>query len=281
MLSDPQTVNSPDMSKQSQNDLIGTVSRQPELEPAAAPIGGSARVIKSSSRRWSTRPLPTRQAPGRIFMHCRSWRERLLLPHIAPAPARCRCVAAGTGSTKHLGRRLTGPPATSHTGPDEGLPRRFVRRQGDTERQGMSVELPERLISRTGIAQRSSQVNWTMIMSSRGWQALHGLAEQPAALTTGIPHGPAVRAPGNSGSRQGGHAGQADRLLAPGLLPFCSPDGPFRCYSPPAGTRSTGLSCGNSRAGSQHPGVYLPALQEVRGPFSRSKYAVDLQKRRA
>jgi hypothetical protein len=38
VLSDPQTVNSPDMSKQSQNDLIGTVSRQPELEPAAAPI---------------------------------------------------------------------------------------------------------------------------------------------------------------------------------------------------------------------------------------------------
>ena len=41
VLSDPQTVNSPDMSKQSQNDLTGTVSRQPELEPAAAPIGGS------------------------------------------------------------------------------------------------------------------------------------------------------------------------------------------------------------------------------------------------
>ena len=62
-------------------------------------------------------------------------------------------------------------------------------------------------------------MNWTMIMSSRGWQALHGLAEQPAALSTGIPHGPAVRAPGNSGSRQGGHAGQADRLLAPGFAP--------------------------------------------------------------
>ena len=31
----------------------------------------------------------------------------------------------------------------------------------------MSVELPATLISRTGIAQRSSQVNWTMIMSSR------------------------------------------------------------------------------------------------------------------
>jgi hypothetical protein len=66
-------------------------------------------------------------------------------------------------------------------------------------------------------------VNWTMIMSSRGWQALHGLAEQPAALSTGIPHGPAVRAPGNSGSRQGGHAGQGDRLLAPGFAPLLLP----------------------------------------------------------
>jgi hypothetical protein len=28
------------MSKEPQNDLTGTVSRQPELEPAAAPIGG-------------------------------------------------------------------------------------------------------------------------------------------------------------------------------------------------------------------------------------------------
>jgi hypothetical protein len=33
VLRDPETVNSPDMSKESQNDLIGTVSRQPELEP--------------------------------------------------------------------------------------------------------------------------------------------------------------------------------------------------------------------------------------------------------
>lgn len=29
-------------------------------------------------------------------------------------------------------------------------------------------------------------MNWTMIISSRGWQALHGLAGQPAALSTGI-----------------------------------------------------------------------------------------------
>jgi len=36
--SDPDTVKSPDMPKKSRNDLIGTVSRQPELEPAAAPI---------------------------------------------------------------------------------------------------------------------------------------------------------------------------------------------------------------------------------------------------
>jgi hypothetical protein len=43
----------------------------------------------------------------------------------------------------------------------------------------MSVELPAKLISPTGIAQRNSQVNWTMTMSSRGWQAPHGLAGQP------------------------------------------------------------------------------------------------------
>ena len=66
-------------------------------------------------------------------------------------------------------------------------------------------------------------MNWTMIMPSRGWQALHGLAGQPAALSTGIPRGPAVRAPGNSGSRQGGHAGQADRLLAAGFAPLLLP----------------------------------------------------------
>jgi hypothetical protein len=57
----------------------------------------------------------------------------------------------------------------------------------------MSVELPAKLISPTGIAQRNSQVNWTMTMSSRGWQAPHGLAGQPATLSTGIPRGPAVR----------------------------------------------------------------------------------------
>jgi hypothetical protein len=39
VLRDPDTANSPDISKEPQNDLIGTVSRQPELEPAAAPIG--------------------------------------------------------------------------------------------------------------------------------------------------------------------------------------------------------------------------------------------------
>jgi len=46
VLRDPETVNSPDMSKQSQNDLFGTVSRQPELEPAAAPIGGDVRSAR-------------------------------------------------------------------------------------------------------------------------------------------------------------------------------------------------------------------------------------------
>ncbi len=76
-------------------------------------------------------------------------------------------------------------------------------------------------------------MNWTMIMPSRGRQALHGLAGQPAALSTGIPRGPAVRAPGNSGSRQGGHAGQADRLLAAGFTPLLLP-GRTVSASPPA-----------------------------------------------
>jgi hypothetical protein len=83
-------------------------------------------------------------------------------------------------------------------------------------------------------------VNWTMIMSSRGWQALRGLARQPAALSTRIPHGPAVRAPGNSGSRQGGHAGQADRLLAPGFAPLLLPGRTFRCYSHRPGPAAQG-----------------------------------------
>ncbi len=62
-----------------------------------------------------------------------------------------------------------------------------------------------------------------MIMSSRGWQALHGLAGQPAALSTGILRGPAVRASGNSGSRQGGRAGQAGGLVAPAFAPLLLP----------------------------------------------------------
>lgn len=150
-------------------------------------------------------------------MHCRSWRERLLLPHIAPAQQDVDVSRRGTGSTKHLGRRLTGPPAASHTGPDEGLPRRFVRRQGDTERQGMSVELPATLISRTGIAQRGSQVSRTMIMSSRGWQALHGLTVDSRAARRAehrYPHGPAVR-----GTRQ--LRLQARRPRRTGRSPAC------------------------------------------------------------
>ena len=39
------------------------------------------------------------------------------------------------------------------------------------------------------VAQRSSQVNWTMIVSSRGRQAPLGVAEQPATLSTNIPRG--------------------------------------------------------------------------------------------
>ena len=48
------------------------------------------------------------------------------------------------------------------------------------------------------MAQWSSQVNWTMIMSSRGWHALHGLAELPATLGTGIRRVGGVRAIGKT-----------------------------------------------------------------------------------
>lgn len=58
MLRDPETVNSLDISKQSQNDLIGTVSRQPELQPAAAPnkrrISCRFRALRSTGSRAST-----------------------------------------------------------------------------------------------------------------------------------------------------------------------------------------------------------------------------------
>jgi hypothetical protein len=175
------------------------------------------RLHAGSGRARSSHPLRvTRRAAA--FGEPRA--RKVFLPHIARQLQQdvdvSRRVLARQSTSADGSRGLQ---QTSHTGPDEGLPRRFVRRQGDTERQGMSVELPATLISRTGIAQRISQVNWTMIMSSRGWQALHGLAGQPATLSIGIRHGPAVRAPGNSGSRQGGHAGQADRLLAPGFAP--------------------------------------------------------------
>ena len=205
-------------------------------------------------------------------MHRHPWGEYPHLPHIARQLQQDVDV-----SRRVLARRSTsadgsrGLQQTSHTGPDDGLPRRFVRRQGDTERQGMSVELPATLISRTGIAQRSSQVNWTMIMSSRGWQALHGLAEQPATLSTGIRHGPAVRAPGNSGSRQGGHAGQADRLLAPGFAPLLLPGRTVSVLLPTGRDPQHRAELRELPCRKPTPrGVYLPALQEVRGHFSRS-----------
>jgi hypothetical protein len=100
----------------------------------------------------------------------------------------------------------------------------------------MSVELPATLISRTGIA----QVNWTMSMSSRGWQALHGLAEQPATLSTGIPTG---RRCAHRATPAPGKAVTQDRKIAClplALLPFCSPDGPFRCYSHRPGPAAQG-----------------------------------------
>lgn len=87
----------------------------------------------------------------------------------------------------------------------------------------MSVELPATLISRqTGRAQRNSQVNWTMIMSSRGWQALHGLAGQPAALSTGIPAG---RRCAHQATPAPGEAVTQDRQIAC-LLSACSPFAP-------------------------------------------------------
>jgi hypothetical protein len=54
VLRDPETVNSLDISKESQNDLIGTVSRQPELEPAAAPIVGYLKSSLSTPRLTKT-----------------------------------------------------------------------------------------------------------------------------------------------------------------------------------------------------------------------------------
>jgi hypothetical protein len=111
-------------------------------------------------------------------------------------------------------------------------------------------------------------VNWTLIMSSGGWQALRGLAGQPAALSTGIP----LRAGGGRTRQLRLQARRPRRTgrspACPGLLPFCSPGGPSRCYSPPAGTRSTGLSCGNSRAGSQRPRGVLACAARGHWPFS-------------
>jgi hypothetical protein len=78
------------------------------------------------------------------------------------------------------------------------------------------------LISLTGIAQRSSQVNWTMIMSSRGWHALHGLAELPATLGAGIPRAGGVR------TRQFRLRARRSRRTgrSPACPRFCSPFAP-------------------------------------------------------
>ncbi len=74
-------------------------------------------------------------------------------------------------------------------------------------------------------------MDWTMIMSSRGWHALHGLAGLPATPGTGIPRAGDVR------TRQ--FRLQARRSRRTGRSPacprfcsvFCFPDGPFRRYS--------------------------------------------------
>ena len=112
-------------------------------------------------------------------------------------------------------------------------------------------------------------------LASASWPA-----EQPATLSTGIPRvGRCAHQATPSGSRQGGHGGQADRLLAPVLLPILLPGWTISALLPTAGTPKRRaelreLPCWKSR----HRGVYLLALQEVRGHFSRSKYGVDLRK---
>jgi hypothetical protein len=72
VLRDPETVSSLDISKDSQNDLIDMVSRQPELEPAAAPIGGSGspRLLRSLIPGISIRLVRVRSydRPGRSIV---------------------------------------------------------------------------------------------------------------------------------------------------------------------------------------------------------------------
>ncbi len=74
-------------------------------------------------------------------------------------------------------------------------------------------------------------MNWTMIMSSRGWHALHGLAGLPAALGTGIPRVGGVRTRQfrlqARRSQRTGRSPACPRFCSP----FCSPDGPFRRYT--------------------------------------------------
>ena len=108
--------NSLDISKESQNDLIGTVSRQPELEPAAAPIGCYLKP-----------PLPT---PSRSASGARSLSSRSASAHpsrsgaadtarTSPAPAPSRAAprpptartAAGHAPPAPPPPRLPGPPA--------------------------------------------------------------------------------------------------------------------------------------------------------------------------
>jgi hypothetical protein len=236
-------------------------------------------------------------------MHCRSWRERLLLPHIA------RQLEHVDVSRRVLARRNTsadgswGLQQTSHTGPDEGLPRHFVHRKGDTATgnvgeasrarfdRGLVPVRPagpwrRRRLIRQPQRERGHQSSRDADLadgdsaeelagelddghSSRGWNALHGQAKQPATLSTGIPRVGSVR---TRQLRLQARAVTQDRQIAclPRFCsPSCSPDGPLRQGLPAAGIRSTGLSWENFRAGSQDPGRVLACIARGQRPSFR------------
>jgi hypothetical protein len=241
-------------------------------------------------------------------MHCRSWRKHLLLPHTA------RHLQHDVDVLRRvLARRSTsadgswGLQQTSHTGSGrrpEGLPRRFVHRQSDTERQGMSVKLPtprhsvaDRYLSAAAQtahlaapAGAGAEIVGTPTVPRPGGAVARATSRQPAlaavsnsstlqpgrasrvrdadladrdsaeelageldddhvlaCLPTAAWPGRAARhaehryptgrwcAPGHTASRQGGHSGQADRLLAPGLLPLLLPGQAVPALRPTAG----------------------------------------------
>ena len=124
------------------------------------------------------------------------------------------------------------------------------------------------LISRSGIARRSSQVNWTMIVSARGW---HGLVGLPATLGTGIPWAGGVRTmPTHQAISAPGKAVAEDRQIAClplVLLPVLLPGRTVSALLPMAGTRRTGLSCGTSGPGAGIRGRVLACVARGQRPF--------------